>query len=73
MAKFEYVFLGYVVICDKCDILLKRQFEDEYEAIKFAREKLDFGFSVSVEKVTQLINWEQVALLDNGDITSSNE
>ena len=79
MSKYDYEFFNYVVQYEKKGltviepILNEKTFDCEDDAMRFAKEMVDENFSVCVKKVCCAVNWYEVALLDNGDITSSNE
>lgn len=59
MSKYDYEIEKYVVHYGKSEIedVKKRAFDDEENAVKFAKEKLNEGFVVSIKQINHMVGW----------------
>lgn len=59
MIKYDYEIEKYIVHYGKSEIedVKKRAFDDEENAVKFAKEKLNEGFVVSIKQINHIVGW----------------
>ena len=57
MSKYDYEVEGYVV---KYGADKEREFDNENEAVEFAKKQYNRGYLVSIKQISHVVGWWQV-------------